>query len=353
MLIADPDRGRAIPWRDIVQGRHVARGGHKEISLGRWCATSVILAKPIEQVGHIAPHIFNKRLFALYDEAFLLMSLQHPNIISLFGVTAVSQSERQRLPALVMEAAMCTLDTRLTDGFGDITSLDKLQMMGDIASALTFLHERGVTHNDIKPDNILVAQDGHTLKIADLSSVRTHEFSPSATAPEILGRCMTPAEHAQAYDIARHQRRHHETRAAAWQSSMDVLLGTRWAPASRAADVYSCGLVFCRILTGERTIYELGSQTLLSLFLLKLTLPPTHFRDAASGRSGELLDAAVGDCFDEDAGAVLRAMVQRCYSVLPSMRPNAREILEAICSLNLDYASPSHHMQSPSSINCT
>lgn len=333
----DPDRARTIPWRDIVHVRHVARGGHKNISLGYWCTAQVIIAQPIDAAtsGATQAHSFNQRLFALYDEAFLLLSLQHPNIVTLFGVTVVSHGERRRLPALIMEAALCTLDTRLTEGFSDISSSDKLRMMRDIGCALNFLHDRGVTHNDIKADNILVAQDGHTLKIADLSSVRTHEFSASAAAPEVLARCLSPADRSQAYEVARHQRRIQDVRWD-WQGAMDSILRRTWAPASREADVYSCGLVFVRILTGERCIYEQSGQTLLSLFLLKLTLAPSHFRDQASGRSGELLVGAIADCFDEEAGDQLQSIVQRCYSSMPGLRPTAREVLDSIAALDID-----------------
>ncbi len=340
--LADPDRARAIPWRDIVRGRHVARGGHKNISHARWCTAPVVIAQPIDAPSGslqstIARQSFNKRLFALYDEAFLLVSLQHPNIITLFGVTVVSHGEQHRLPALVLEAALCTLDTRLTDDFESITSCQKLQMMKDISCALAYLHDRGVTHNDIKADNILVAQDGHTLKIADLSSVRTHEFSPSAAAPEIIARCLTPFEVSQAEDVARHQRRMQDAfLAAEWQNAMYSIFGGDLPPASKEADVYSCGLVFSIILTGERHIYESGNQTLLSLFLLKLTLPPTFYRDHASGRCGEALPDAIGDCFDEEVGADLLAMVRRCCSSMAAARPCAREILEIIAGFDSD-----------------
>ena len=71
---------------------------------------------------------FNKRLFTLYDEAFLMTSLQHPNIIALFGVTVVSHTERHLLPALVLEAALCTLESRLMDNYDTLVSSDKVRL---------------------------------------------------------------------------------------------------------------------------------------------------------------------------------------------------------------------------------
>eukprot|EP00047_Mylnosiga_fluctuans_P014319 m.37418 g.37418 ORF g.37418 m.37418 type:complete len:654 (+) comp5445_c0_seq1:39-2000(+) len=342
----DPDRARAIPWRDLKRGRFLARGGHKIVSHARWCTAAVVIAQPIEasdpsMQSTYARKSFNQRLFALYDEAFLLLSLQHPNIISLFGVTVVSHGEQNRLPALVLEAARGSLESKLMEDFASITSSDKLRMMKDISCALTYLHDRGLIHNDIKADNILVAQDGHTLKIADLSSVRTHEFSPSAAAPEMLARHLPPGDIAQAREIAQHQRRMQDTYLQVqWQVAMESIFTSEWPPSSKAADVYSCGLVFCVILTGERCIYDAGNQTLLSLFLLKLTLPPTHYRDHVTGQSGEVLVAAVADSFDEEVGGDILSVVQRCCLSMATQRPSARELLEIISVLDLDDGGP-------------
>jgi hypothetical protein len=121
---------------------------------------------------------------------------------------------------------------------------------------------------------------------------------------------------------------------------MDVILRGDLPLASKPADIYACGLVFCTILTGERTIYEATNQTLLSLFLLKLTLPPTHFRDHASGRSGEVIIDAIQDSFDEEVGAEILQTLRRCYSTIAAQRPTGRELLEEITALDLDEPPP-------------
>ena len=64
-----------------------------------------------------------------------------------------------------------------------------------VMSAIHYLHQRGIAHRDMKPENILVSADGH-LKITDFGmskpnlkeGERTNTFcgTPEYLAPEIM-----------------------------------------------------------------------------------------------------------------------------------------------------------------------
>ena len=44
---------------------------------------------------------------------------------------------------------------------GHLTEQEAIQVVRDISSALNFLHQKGIAHRDLKPDNILCTRPGH------------------------------------------------------------------------------------------------------------------------------------------------------------------------------------------------
>ena len=44
---------------------------------------------------------------------------------------------------------------------GHLTEQEAVQVVRDITSALHFLHQKGIAHRDLKPDNILCTRPGH------------------------------------------------------------------------------------------------------------------------------------------------------------------------------------------------
>ena len=84
---------------------------------------------------------------------------------------------------------------------GDV--LDEIRRWGrELATALAYVHEKGVVHRDLKPSNVLLSQEGRAL-IADFGVARDFDARRTATvgfgatgyaAPEVLaGRDPTGA----------------------------------------------------------------------------------------------------------------------------------------------------------------
>lgn len=93
-------------------------------------------------------------------EARSLARLQHPNIVTLFGMTRQGGSH-----VLIMEYSEGTpLSQKIARAplpFEEIEGIIR-----QIASALQYAAERGLVHGDIKPSNIIVSADG-TAKLLD------------------------------------------------------------------------------------------------------------------------------------------------------------------------------------------
>lgn len=119
------------------------------------------------------------------QEARLIASLQHPNIVSVYDL-----GESAGEPFIVMELVEGESLTRRPPQTQDAI----LAITRQICAALDHAHVRGLVHRDLKPDNILLLPDG-SIKLMDFGLARlsaaahlTHEGvflgTPTYTAPE-------------------------------------------------------------------------------------------------------------------------------------------------------------------------
>ncbi|MFI6028145.1 serine/threonine-protein kinase [Amycolatopsis magusensis] len=106
--------------------------------------------------------------------------LRHPNAIAVHDV-----AEHQGRPCLVMEY----LPSKSLGALPDLGPREVAKIGAQLASALEAAHEAGIVHRDIKPDNVLIAEDG-TAKITDFGISRA-AGDASVTATGVLAG--TPA----------------------------------------------------------------------------------------------------------------------------------------------------------------
>nr|AOO87127.1 cyclin dependent kinase A [Kalanchoe daigremontiana] len=129
--------------------------------------------------------------FAL-REISLLKEMDHKNIVRLLDV-----SHNEKDLCLVFE--FLDMDLRMyMDSFPDFSKDQDLikRFMYQILDGLSFCHSRRILHRDLKPQNLLIDQPTHTLKLADFGLARafdvplktyTHEVvTLYYRAPEIL-----------------------------------------------------------------------------------------------------------------------------------------------------------------------
>jgi eukaryotic-like serine/threonine-protein kinase len=111
----------------------------------------------------ILPAIFTddaERMARFRREAEVLASLNHPNIGSVYGL-----EEWNNLRVLVLELVEgLTLADRIA---GSAVPLEEaLAIARQIAEAMAYAHEKGVTHRDLKPANIKITSEGN-VKVLD------------------------------------------------------------------------------------------------------------------------------------------------------------------------------------------
>jgi eukaryotic-like serine/threonine-protein kinase len=125
-------------------------------------------------------------------EAAILASVSHPGIPRLFECGLLDDGR----PWIAMELVDGTsLQTRMQRGL--VTPEEIMDLVGNVAGVLAAAHRRGVTHRDLKPDNIFLTPDdaaypvrvidwgiAHHLAGARLTNMNEAIGTPTYMAPE-------------------------------------------------------------------------------------------------------------------------------------------------------------------------
>src|ERR1019366_3717128 len=167
-------------------------------------------------------------------EARALAKLSHPNIVAVYDFgraeLPLGQDAQQRVPTTPIHYFIMEFvdgpNLRQIEQAGKLSPREALEIIPQICAALQFAHDEGIVHRDIKPENVLLDKKGR-VKIADfglakilgqepkdfrLTGVRDVVGTPHYMAPEQIEKPQT---------------------------------------VDHRADIYSLGVVFYEMLTGE------------------------------------------------------------------------------------------------------
>ena len=110
----------------------------------------------------------------LRHEAEALARLEHPGVVRVYGA-----GEADEGPYLIME---CLRGRSLDTG----TVHDPLRVMHRVAEALEAVHQAGIVHRDVKPSNIVRAEDGRVV-LVDFGLVQAPEQTRSTRTGALVG----------------------------------------------------------------------------------------------------------------------------------------------------------------------
>jgi serine/threonine-protein kinase len=206
-------------------------------------------------------------------EARLAARLSHPNIVGVFDA-----GEDDGRPYIVMEHVEGETLAELLAGRGRLPADEARGLALQAARGLAHAHAAGLVHRDIKPQNLLLRDEG-TLKIADFGIARAAEGTALTQAGTVLG-------------------------TAAYLAP-EQALGEEATP---AADVYSLGAVLYELLTGKPP-YEFDSLADLADKQRRHAIAPV--RELAPDVPRDLED-----------------IVMRCLARNPAYRPASAAELE-------------------------
>ncbi|MDQ6660795.1 MAG: protein kinase, partial [Chloroflexota bacterium] len=150
-----------------------------------------------------------KALGSFFDEARRIANLQHPNILPVYNF---GQLKDER-PYLVMEYAPGTIIDlfRKPDGTRRLAFAEELvPYVQQAASALQYVHENGLVHQDVKPGNLLIGRMGQLL-LSDFGTTFYLGMQTHASLGEVTGTAAymppeqwqgNPRRHSDQYALA-------------------------------------------------------------------------------------------------------------------------------------------------------
>ncbi len=155
-------------------------------------------------------------LTAFLNEAKLAARVNHPNLVNVFD-----QGVDGDFDYLVMELVEGKTLRDILGKFGQIESGRALDVVASVLAGLSALHRAGIIHRDVKPENIILANDGR-IKVTDFGLAKPTSSTQVAGSP-LLGTV--------AY------------------ISPEALRGSI---VDSRSDVYAVGIVLYELLTGQQ-----------------------------------------------------------------------------------------------------
>jgi serine/threonine-protein kinase len=170
MVTADPDAliGRTIGLYRLE--RLLGQGGFAWVFAAHGAAEAPFALKVLKP-RYGGDEQFENRF---RNEANVAADLRHPNIIQIQDVGQADGFTFFAMP-LYPESLRGLLERE-----GPLPEERTLRIAEDVAAGLTFAHRAGFVHRDIKPDNVLLAEDGMAV-IADFGIARAVSGYVSAT----------------------------------------------------------------------------------------------------------------------------------------------------------------------------
>jgi serine/threonine protein kinase/beta-lactam-binding protein with PASTA domain len=209
----DPLLGRLLDGRYEVSGR-IAQGGMAVV----YSAFDTRLDRTVAvKVMHPALAADEDFVARFRREAKAAAKLSSPHVVSV-----TDQGRDGDVIFLVMELVEGRTLREVLREAGRLSAPEALEIMIPVLEALAAAHRAGLIHRDVKPENVLVADDG-MVKVGDFGLARAVEASPlTATTGLLLG-------------------------TVAYLAPEQVARGV----ADARADIYACGIMLFELLTGK------------------------------------------------------------------------------------------------------
>jgi len=196
-------------------------------------AVDTVLERPVA-VKLLAEHLADDEAFVMRfrHEALAAARLMHPNVVQVFDSGQDPESRRHYIVMEYVDGPSCA---DLLREHKRLEVEETVRILRDSCHGLDYAHRAGVVHRDVKPGNLLVANETGVTKLADFGIAKAAEQTRITQVGSVLG-------------------------TAAYLSPEQA----RGEEAGPESDIYSLGVCAYQLLTG-RLPHEYSSLTELAL----------------------------------------------------------------------------------------
>lgn len=282
--------------------------------LGVGASGSVYRARDVELGDEVALKVLRKELVSdpatlerFRNEVRLARRVTHRNVARVFDI---GEHEGERFLSMEFVAGR-SLSRRMAEGgAGRALPLSEIvELVSQICAGLQAAHESGVVHCDLKPDNILLSDDGRVV-VTDFGIARGLLSAPLPSPSDGAAAGAEGNAGSSGRERGRRPARALQFDGTPMYISPEQMSGER---VDARTDLYSLGAVLYELLTGEPPFAGASTVAVLAARVLR---PPPDPRAIRPGLPAEVAQ-----------------VVTRCLAVSPGERPASASELAAALTL--------------------
>jgi eukaryotic-like serine/threonine-protein kinase len=242
--------------------KQLGKGGMGAVYLSRQMSLDRSVALKVMNAEWASDPVFVSRFVR---EAYAAAQLTHHNVVQIYELGLEKQINYFSMEYVDGKSLGDQLKKR-----GRIPATEAVGYIIQAARGLKFAHDRGMVHRDIKPDNLMLNNEG-IVKVADLGLVKTRGMTASEDAiPEDGPRYKSGSALGNLPDV---------TRVGSAMGSPSYIAPEQCRDATtvdRRADIYSLGCSLYALLAGRAPF---TGNTAIELISKHLNEPPPPIRD--------------------------------------------------------------------------
>lgn len=286
------------------QGRYVGGGTFGSVYAALNLDTGTLMA--VKEIRLQDPQMISTIVKQISDEMGVLAVLDHPNVVSYFGV----EVHRDKVYIFMEYCSGGSMAGLLEHGRIEdetVIMVYALQML----EGLAYLHQAGIVHRDIKPENVLLDHNG-VIKYVDFGAAKIiarQGQTMLAAEPSPL-KTDKGGDQGRGNQAAKAGQPQKTMTGTPMYMSPEVIRGEA-PPNSRffgAADIWSLGCVVLEMATGRRPWATLDNEWAIMYNIAQGNPPQQPTEDQLSEEG--------------------RAFLKKCFERDPSKRASAAELLQ-------------------------